>query len=240
MRLLQKKCMFVCIAAVLLLASTLVAGPIVGTLDLGGSVTVTGTTIDWLPAGPPAGVVIVDPIGPTSTGTFAGIGGTGVMLDLNSATNPAGVAWPAVVGFLLLTGTPNLVFDLQYINPGVYGSVDCFAPPAAGQNCTPTFPPPISPFNLTNLTASTSSVSLVLGGIVYDTVSGDVSSFTGIYTAQFGSDYQTLLATLAAGGAVSSSFSASLTANPIPEPGTIGLILIALAAVPLGRRFRGV
>jgi hypothetical protein len=162
------------------------------------------------------------------------------MLDLNSATNPAGVAWPPVVGFLLLVGAPNLVFDLHYINPGVYGSVDCFASPAAGQNCTPPFPPPVSPFNLTNLTASSSSVSLALGGIVYDTVSGDVSTFAGTYTAQFGSDYQTLLGILAAGGSVSSSFSASLTATPIPEPGTIGLILIALAAVPLARRFRGV
>jgi len=239
MRLLTGKCLVVSAAIVLFLASLAEAGPVVGTLDFGGSVTVTATVIDWLPTGGGSGNITVDLAGPSSTGYFAGLGGTGVMLDLNSATNPAGVAWPPISNFLVLSADPTLSFELQYISQGIWSSADCATLPAvAGQNCTPAFPPPKSPFNLTNLTASSSQVSMTLGGIIYQ--SGiPVSSFTGVYTAQFvGMSYQQVLAALETGGSVSTTFSASFDAEPIPEPATAFLMFGALAALSLVRRFR--
>ncbi|MCE5310832.1 MAG: hypothetical protein LLG20_24590 [Acidobacteriales bacterium] len=216
------------------LAAPVAAGPISGVLNITGDVTVTGTTMDWSPLGGTSGIVVVG----TSTGSFLGLGGTGVMLDLNSLSNPAGVAWPPVLDFLTLSADPTLSFELQYINQGIYSDALCGAAPASGQNCTPTFPPPKSPFNLTNLTASSSQVSMTLGGIIYQ--SGiPVSNFTGVYTAQFaGMNYQQVLQTLAGAGSVNTTFSASFLAEPIPEPATAFLIFGALAALPLVRRFR--
>jgi len=236
MRLLLWKWGVVCVAVALFLASPAAGTPITGVLNVSGSVTVTGTVIDWWPLAGGSGDVTV---GSSSTGSFAGIGGTGTMLDLDSTVSPTNTPL-AVPNFLLLANAPTLSFELNFIFPGMYGDAECGLPPAPGQHCTPLLPLPRSPFNLTNLAGGSSEVSMILSGVVYELGNPDpVSTFTGVYTAQFvGKTYQQILTDLASGGSVSTTFSASFDVESIPEPATEFLIFGALAALSLVRRFR--
>lgn len=214
----------VCLLALMSLSAH--AAPLTGTLDISGAVSVGATTISWLNL-PGGGQFTVDP---SSTGSFAAfIGDNGNAKNLDVTVQPVGTPF-MLPAFLTL---PGITFNLTFIDPGVFSSAACFAPPAPGQTCTPPLPPPMSPFNLTN-TATGSTVSLSVRGTVQAT-GGPVQNFTGVYTTQFvGTPYQSLLAAISGGGTVDASYSANFTAEiapAIPEPGTVFLMLGGLLLV---------
>jgi hypothetical protein len=221
------------VCALILLVGAAYATPISGELNITGDVAVGATTIDWLPAGGGTGTFTVTA---SSTGTFSGLAGSsGTMTDLDVLLQPVGVPI-SLPDFLVLPG--GISFELTMIDAGVFGSADCAAAPAAGQVCTPLFPPPKSPFNLSN-TGVGSTASFTMRGIA--TMGGMPASAVGVlgtFTTQFtGQDYQSLLATIAGGGTVQASYSANFT-EQVPEPSTAYLVLggFAMAAAGVLRR----
>jgi uncharacterized repeat protein (TIGR01451 family) len=177
-----------------------------GTLNLTGSVTFSATSTDFLAAAPGPGTVLAETFAP-QTGTFAGVGGTtGSLFDYTTATAPVGVPI-ALSPFLALAPLPAILFDLTFVQPGVFGAADCGAPAAAGQSCTP----PGTAFNFVNTSATSSVLSFTWAGTVDDGSADPASPFVATVTTQFtGMSYQQVLATLfGAGGVVSGAFSAT-------------------------------
>jgi hypothetical protein len=217
------------------------AAPIQGVLNIFGNVLVGQTTVDWTPpVGGPDGSFLV---GLGNTGDFAAVPPLtmGTQQDLDGTVTPANTPIN-VAPYLTLASLPNAVFDLRFIFGGVFGPGQCFAAPAVGQSCTPPFPPPISPLNLTN-TQTGSTASFSVKGIVTNTNTGEESDFTGVYTAQFNVPYQTLLTTVIGGGQVPATYSGTFTVVPIPEPGTEALAigsLLVLAGLAFRRGTRQV
>jgi hypothetical protein len=205
----------------------------VGILNIAGEVSVTATTIDFLPPMPAAGEFMVLPF--TTTGDFTGIATNpppqGRIKDLDVMAQPVGTPFllPEWITFTGPVGA-NYVFDLTFIRPGTFGSAQCLAPPAPGQTCTPDVPGG-SQFNLANFTASASFVSFVVEGWARTTsdAAGTGLPFIGTFSTQFTDrSYQELLQTVlpppgGQGGAISASYSANFLV--IPEPGTMSLLL---------------
>jgi hypothetical protein len=217
------------LAASLGAASEARAVPLAGTLNITGAVAFGSSTIDFLPAGGGTGAFAIDPF--TQQGSFVPLGGTtGAIGDLDALLHPTGVPFNFPL-WLTFAADPAISFTLQFLNVGVYGAVDCGAAPAAGQTCTPS---PGSPFNMANVTASSSTVSFALAGQAVGSL-GELTPFTGVFTSQFaGQSLQDVIATLVAGGSVQSSFSASFVLGEVPEPELLSSLalggLIAAAA----------
>jgi hypothetical protein len=238
--------------AVLCTATMSAAPVLIGTFDITGNVTVTNVGA----AGCPAGVACITWTDPTAlnadkadisasglTGVFTTPGFSGnLAANIFDLHNP-----PEIVD---LTGFPNTLFMsfnnagftttmlINFIAAGTSstGNTLCGAAPAAGQTCTPTG----SLFTLFNSGLGTSSATWSVSGITND----NQSKFTGVFTSQFSTPYQTVLGNLAATGFATNSYSATFilspNLSPIPEPGPMtltacGLGLVLFAA--LRRRF---
>jgi hypothetical protein len=218
------------------------------TLNITGSFNISPTGVDFLPVGAGTGTFTVDPF--TQTGVFVPLAGTiGSASDFTFATAP--INQPILLAnFLTFAANPLLRLDLTFINLGVFGQANCFAAPAAGQSCSPSFPAlvtpanpaGVSPFNLSNITSTSSTLSFAVAGNLVNTVTGESTPFTGTFSTQFtGQNYQQILATWAAGGFATATYSGNFVtgSNPIPEPGTMLLLssgLIGIAARIRGRR----
>jgi hypothetical protein len=220
-------------------SASLHATPITGILNTTGSVAVSSSTIDFLPAGTGTGNFGVDPF--TQTGTFSGLAGTtGTIKDLNMATQPVGSPF-VLTDWLRFSADPTISFTLTSLPVGVFTTAGCVGTATAGQNCTP----PDSPFNLTNTSATSSVVSFKTGGTVLNTATSEVSNFDGTFSTQFtDQNLQQLLATISAGGSVSATYSANfIVTSPegVPEPATITFMLGGLALIAAGavRKRRG-
>jgi len=174
----------------------------VGTLNIMGEVRIDETHFDWLDVGSMNFIV-----GSTSTGTFAGLGfTTGAAIDLDLALFPVGV--PLLLNnYLVLAALPGVTFDLNFIYPG-------------------------GDFGALTLTDTTSGVNLAWGvRLAVDDGLG-TACFTGTYSSQInGMTSAGLLALLAGGGFIDSTFSASFTPCPIPLPATAPLMLTGLAGL---------
>jgi hypothetical protein len=218
------------VGLVLMLSQTALAVPI-GHFDLVASMIFDSDDIDWIPVGGGTGSArVIQPV----SGPFVAVpGDSATVKDLDLTVLTPGSSF-LLADFLTFPGTAAayISLDLTYIEPGQFGSALCGAAPAAGQTCTPTG----SAFNFVNL-PSGSGLSSILSFVVSGTASdgeGD-GPFTAVYTAQFaGLSYQSVLATLGAGGSLTSSYSASF--EVVPEPGTLLLVSAGLGLLALRRR----
>lgn len=121
--------------------------------------------------------------------------------------------------------------------PGIDSFADCTNPtPAPGQTCTPNIPGG-SPFNLQNTTSSSSTLSFTFIGIAHDVAEPGVNSnVLGLFSSTFSNDnLQQIVGALGTGGTLVTSNSGTITAtlipsNPVPEPGSLSMILLGLMA----------
>jgi hypothetical protein len=238
MKFLNLKCSM---AALVLLAPGLLSASAIGTLEIAGvgPVAVSATTIDFSPAGTGTGNFLVT--GTAGDMTTVPIGSIGTISDLNVITAPPGgpLATP-VDPFILVPGVaPLFSYNLEQIFLG--GAPSCAAIPGVGGSCTPSNLVPNSPFVLTQNNGSV-GVQFSGRGTVTNLTDLSQAPYSGLFTANLTVlQYNTIaevLAQVAGGGAVSSSWSASFTSSgggsTVPEPATFGLIgtgLIGLALV---------
>jgi hypothetical protein len=236
----------VALAIILLLPQASLAIPITGTFNITGGVTVSidpvlGTVIDFIPTGTGSGDISVLDLPDSPTESFAGLGNTtGDIMDLNETDHPAGVPLGASgVGFITFDAAPNIRLDLTSLVPGDFTPALCAAPPVAGQTCTPAAPlGGASLFELINTSSSSSIAGFEVIGTATNLDTGEISFFTGSFSATFNDiPYQTLLSNILSGVPVTTGYDAEFNVV-IPEPSTINLMLgaVFVAASFLGGR----
>jgi hypothetical protein len=212
------------------------AALIFGNLNVSGVVNVSLGKIDFPPGiGPGVGGPVIEG---SSTGGFALVpglaGSTGTVLDIDTPPYnpplPASFTTPLWLTFPALT-VSGVSFTMQVLNAGVQPTPCPVGTPLAGQSCTPG--PPLSPFNLANTSTSSSTASFTVSGV--ETDGTNTNPFFGVFTAQFPDmSLQALNASIAAGGTINTTYSASIIVAPIPEPASAvtlagGLLFLAIA-----------
>jgi PEP-CTERM motif-containing protein len=221
------------------LPSVSAGAPITGVMNTAGDFRINTSLIDFLP---PIGLGTGEfRLTLTQEGFFVPLADTtGDAQDLNRATAPAGLPI-LILAFLTLDADANVRFDLTQILPGSFSSADCFAPPAAGQTCTPAADAfGLNPLNLRNTTVSSSTLGLSVAGNAVNIGTGESTPFTGTFSTLItDKPFQDVLAVINGGGSLQASYTASFVVGVVPEPGTaamgfVGLLLFGF----LARRFR--
>jgi hypothetical protein len=192
------------------LVSGLSAAALSGTFDMSGTITVTSTTISWTSDVSPFASQMFSLT--AGTGSFSTEDGQDGVANLNIASEPVGTTF-ANTPFITFDVVPEPGLLLNRLNAGIDGTAGCTASPAAaGQVCTPPNPGG-SPFNFQNLSATQSTASFIFSGVTAD----GLSTWSATFTSQFNNmSFQQVLASLAASGSVSNSYSANVTVTPIP------------------------
>jgi hypothetical protein len=194
---------------------TMIAAPVIGDLDISGSVRIGADFADFTPLGGGTGDFNVEP---TSTGTFTtlvlpGTETDGTILDLTAATAPVGVDF-SLPNFLTFVVDPTITFELTFIEPGAFGA------------CAPGVPAcSVNQFNLIQ-TGSSTTANFNVRGNIYD--DGQlVSAYQGSFSQSFaGQTIANILQTVGTQGYIDSAFEANFVAAPIPEPGSMSLMAI--------------
>ncbi len=233
----MKKALFraMAVAVLAILPATAQAVPIVGTLDLTGSVRVTANSIDWLPAGGGTGLALISG---TSDGYFAPLGGF-LATELDLLGLPVGVQLGAgVPGFQTFPNTPlpGLNFILDIILSCGQTSLDPADECAAGLD---------SPFRFDEDTEGT-TVIINFRGRVIDPLGapGEISTFSAKFDATFtGLSPQDILDALEGPeGEIFSPYSArKITVDQVqevPEPATLLTFGAGTALLAAHRRRR--
>jgi len=162
-------------------------------------------------------------------GDFISLAGTtGTIEDL---TEPVSSVLN-VPDFITFAAEPNISITLTSLYAGFDGAAGCTVSPAApGQICTP----PLSPLNFQNTFAGGSTVSFGLAGTEVDSITGNTTPIIGQFTLPFANqNFQQLLATIASGGTVTTSFAAQFATPPVsnvPEPSTLIVLMVVLGAM---------
>jgi len=207
--------------------SSAIATP-VGTASItnctpGGGVTVSATSITWLPvAGTNLGCIATGL--PTSIsysgGTFTS--GTGTISDL-----PAGSLNP----FMVLAGG---ALDFSLTAFGAVSPTDGVCSTsvalASGHSCVTSVG---SPFLLISQGAST-AISLTTLGVLTDTGNGSTSLYSGLFTTQEAFTTAAIATIIDGGGSLTNTYSATLTT--IPEPATVALLGLGVVLIGIGRK----
>jgi hypothetical protein len=215
-----------------------------GTFSIAGTIYVTGSgginipgvgvcpinvqCFFWQDTGTPAqnGKVDISPLGlpsgvPPNNIPLAISGNDAA--NMSSLFNPPDILpiFPAVP-LMSFNNIPGLTTVLMVNNIpfGVNGTAGCPPTPAApGQTCTI----PGSPFNLQNLTSTSSTATFNMNGFTQD----GTASWTGIFASQFNNmSYQAAIAQLNANGFISNTFSGQITLSVVPEPGSLSFLLL--------------
>jgi hypothetical protein len=166
-----------------------------------------------------------------------------MITNLTSLDEPVG-ALLAGKGVLFLTftpsgalPTPDIEFYLTQVFGGVGGTASCASAPAAGQTCTPAG----SSVTLLNGAGGNSSATITMQGLARRISTDEFSDLQIVFSSQFNTPFQDVLAALASGGTVSNAFAASFTASvqAVPEPVAslfVGSGLLALGFLRRRRR----
>lgn len=236
-----------------LTGASLSAAPISGSFNIAGTIIVTPSTINWENNNPPFTMGEAT-IGPSPTGSFAGLAGDKVLITaLNNTSEPVGSSGftdqlfiqfctnlASTAGCTVDTALPSLYINTIY--PGIYSPAGCAAtPPAQSQTCTPTAAGGASsPFNFVNNPPPATPQATATFAFSGDTGPGTSpgSNWIGNFTSQFTVPFQTVLAQLAATGSVSNTYSATFTVSPgaaTPETSSLSLLALGLGLVLVAR-----
>src|SRR3954468_5725260 len=208
-------------AVLIAVSSSSEAKVVTGELNITGTVVFSSTLVDFTP-------------GPNDTGTapiVAGSGGTFTTL-VGSLAIVRDIPIPSAGGILnaiTFQAEPLLRFDATAVEPGIFGASQCAVAPAVGQSCTV----PGTPFNLTN-TRQGSTLSFEVSGFFVDLSDGTANPtpYHGIATAQFiGKSYQQVLASMADGQNITTSYSASFGPSVVPEASSVLMLSAGLLAL---------
>lgn len=222
------------------LFTTLSAAALSGSFNMSGILTATATTNTWNSDLLPNASQMFTLSG--GTGSFAGENGQNGVFNMNNATEPVdGTTFAAqpFIMFDVVTGLP--ILDINFIPAGIGGSAGCSASPAVTtppQTCTPAITGG-SPFTFTN-NPPPSAIQSTAGFVFMGVTSDGLSTWRAVFTSQFSTPFQTVLAAFAPGGSgsVTNTYSATVTVTPIPgtpEPAAaymlapgLGLLLLSL------------
>ena len=170
-------------------------------------------------------------VGFGSTGTFATLVGTnGGVKSFTRSVIPVG-ATVNYDDFITFTAAPTFDIIMTELVPGSFGSAQCGAPAAAGQTCTPVIPggSAIEFSNSSNGSGGLNAHAQFNVDVnAKNTATGEISTGVGTFSADFSNtSYQALLATIGAGGVVTSGEHGdfTITFNAVPEPQTTALVL---------------
>ncbi len=230
------------------LASVAMAAPIGNLLVAnctGQGVTVTASTLDWLPAGGGTGCIA------TGNQTLVNFVGGGPLVSGDTSGLIKDLTFPGpspILDFMFFTDQPNLHFDLVGVGPGPTSTACATTLDPNAPACTVFVGSPIK----LSPTSSGTTVSLSANGTASD-LSADVSNWIGDYSTTFPGitpaqlqsaiNSGTPLSGFCSGGACTSTYSGTFvvtfTPGPtVPEPLSLVLIGGGLIGLACMRRFK--
>ena len=219
------------LAVGLFLLSPMASAAVIGTLRVSsgpGNVVVSATSVDFVP---PVG----GPDGPVQTTS-----------NINYGPGEASVLPSETLGRIrdFTTATPFPIMNFISFAPNVFFDLTGLdvTPPAGGTNCAALANGAScvavagSPIILTRIGNNT-SVTLSAFGVARDTTPIP-SNFSGLFTTQIANATPgQIQSIITSGGSVTSSFSGEFAVVPIPEPGTVSMLLLG-GALLVARRVR--
>jgi hypothetical protein len=228
-----KKQMYLLGAIALLgFSSSAIANPVgvasIANCTPSGGVTVTATTVTWLPdAGGGRGCIGTGL--PTSISTVGGpyTGGLGTIENLPPGSPGTFIVLDGGLLDFSLTG-----FGTVTTTDGICSqTVDL----AANHSCVTSA---LSPFKLIGTDTGGTAVTLTTLGILTDTeIGGGSSPYSGLFTTQFTQGSASIAHTIDTSGAVSNTYSATLTT--VPEPATAAFLGLGVVLLGIGRKGYG-